>query len=311
MSSPGDRIDLLETFIRIAETGGIGAAARSLNTSQPTVSRRLQQLEGLIGAKLVQRDTQSLNLTPAGARLLPTAREMTARWNGLSRITDDTDGEIMGLVRYAAAATLGDSALNDLLAAFLIQFPDVQLSGRVIDGPLDLAAEDLDFALYTGKPPSGASGVSTREIYNAPKILCAAPRLAERLEIRLGVDIEYCEPLALDGAPMVAMGALREESLHFTGRREETVDVVFDMVAAFDTHGPALRLASLGVGLALLPSWLAAPYLRDGRLLRVAAEWSAEAEPVTLAWSSRRFHSAAASNLLAIIQEEGPSLLSG
>ena len=310
MSSPGDRIDLLETFIRIAETGGIGAAARALNTSQPTVSRRLQQLEGLIGAKLVQRDTQSLNLTPAGARLLPTAREMTARWNGLSQIADDADGEVIGLVRYAASATLGDSALNDLLAAFLIQYPGVQLAGRVIEGPLDLSAEDLDFALFTGRPPAGG-GVSVREIYTGPKILCAAPLLAERLEIRLGIDIEYCEPLALDGAPFVTLGPLRDETLRFTGRLEETVDVAFDIVAAFDSHGPALRLASLGCGLALLPSWLAAPYLRDGRLMQVAAEWSAESEAVTLAWSSRRFHSAAASNLLAIIQEEGPSLLAG
>ena len=307
MSTPGDRIDLLETFVRIAETGGIGAAARSLDTSQPTVSRRLQQLESLLSAKLVERSTQGLSLTPAGATLLPEAREVIGRWSGLERVVEAEAGELAGLVRLAATPTLGDSALADIVAAFVAQYSGVAVDMRLTDGPVDLVAEGIDFAVREGKV--AAEGLAVREVARSRWVLCAAPSMTERLAIENGLSIERCEPLALAGAPRVVYGPGGDAPTRFHGRGGETVDVTFSPVASFDTHGPALRLATLGVGLAILPSWLIAPYLADGRLQRLATDWATDEEPISISWGSSRFHSAAASALLEIVREELPLML--
>ena len=69
-----DRITLLHTLVRIVESGSLSAAALQLDTSQPTISRRLQALEQLLGAKLIQRTTHALKLTDDGERCYRQAR---------------------------------------------------------------------------------------------------------------------------------------------------------------------------------------------------------------------------------------------
>ena len=64
---PGsDRIDLMLSFLRIVEAGSLSAAAQQLGTSQPTMSRRLQALERLLGVKLLQRSTHGMQLPEEG-----------------------------------------------------------------------------------------------------------------------------------------------------------------------------------------------------------------------------------------------------
>ena len=80
MNNPNssDRIDLMQTFIRIVESGSLSAAAAQLGTTQPTVSRRLQTLEQRLGLKLILRTTHALKLTDDGERCYAQARQLLA-----------------------------------------------------------------------------------------------------------------------------------------------------------------------------------------------------------------------------------------
>ncbi len=307
MSTPGDRLELLETFIRIAETGGIGAAARSLETTQPTVSRRLQQLEALMNAKLVERNTQGLSLTAVGATLLPEAREVVQRWRGLEEAAAAQGGEVAGLVRVSCDTGLGHELFPDLLVAFMAERPAVRVDLRLSDGPVDIVAEGLDFALRVGRVQ--ADGAVTREIARVARGLFAAPELAQQLAEAEGVAIGRCEPLALEGAPFISSAPFYGASVRFSGRGGETLDVRFERVAALETDGAVRRLCLAGVGIAALPAWMAADDVEAGRLVRIAGDWTADEQPVTLAWSPSRFRSAAASELMALAQEALPEIL--
>jgi len=66
MKRAHDRLDLLATFVRIGESGSLSKAARVLGTTQPTASRRLLELERLLGCKLATRSTASFSLTDEG-----------------------------------------------------------------------------------------------------------------------------------------------------------------------------------------------------------------------------------------------------
>ena len=68
------RLDWLETFLAIAETGSLTRAGRRIARSQSAVSLQLQQLEEALGARLFERDTRHVTLSAAGERLLPLAR---------------------------------------------------------------------------------------------------------------------------------------------------------------------------------------------------------------------------------------------
>ena len=84
MKRAHDRLDLLATFVRIGESGSLSKAARVLGTTQPTASRRLLELERLLGCKLATRSTASFSLTDEGRSLLIEAHDLIDRWSGLS-----------------------------------------------------------------------------------------------------------------------------------------------------------------------------------------------------------------------------------
>ncbi len=76
MKTAPDRIELMQTFVRIVEAGSLSAAAAQMNATQPTVSRRLQALERSLGLKLLQRSTHAMKLTEDGERCFTRAKEL-------------------------------------------------------------------------------------------------------------------------------------------------------------------------------------------------------------------------------------------
>lgn len=303
----GDRLDLVETFIAIADAGGIGAAARAIGATQPTVSRRLQQLEGMLGAKLVERGPQGFSLTAVGAQVLPEARELAARWKGLAELVrlhlGAEAGKLSGRVRVVSARSIGTAFLPPLVAEFLSAHPDVRVDLRFEDsgdaGP-DLQAEGCDFAIRLGKIPVGP-GEASREIAQTRRMLCAAPQAAERLAHERGVEISGCEPLALEGSGLIHLAGAPTEALKFVGRGGESLEVGFEPMASFDDLEAALDMTLAGAGLALLPSWRVAPLLAEGMLIPVAGAWTEGEAPVCIHWTPSRFRAAAATALMEAV----------
>lgn len=304
---PGDRLELLETFIRIADTGGAGAAARSLETTQPTVTRRLQQLEGMLDAKLFERGAQGHSLTPIGAALLPEAREMVARWRSLEHVVGAQNAELAGTVRVLCVSEVGARLLPPIFAEFMRRHPDVRLEARFRDGAVDVTGDGADFALIEGR--ASAEGLVAREIGKTRLVLAAAPDIADLLAKERGVSIARCEPLALEGAPLISVGSLYSSTVRFTGRAGETLDAPFDGVAAMENTDAALILALEGVGLALLPDWRAQPFFEGGKLRRVATDWIAGETSISVCWSPLRLRSASATALLEMVRGELPEVL--
>lgn len=105
-----DRIELMRTYIRIVEAGSLSAAAGQMDTTQATVSRRLQSLEGLLGVKLILRTTHAMKLTDDGERCYRHARQVVDAWLALEddlRIADDRP---VGVLRVRAPTRLASSS---------------------------------------------------------------------------------------------------------------------------------------------------------------------------------------------------------
>jgi DNA-binding transcriptional LysR family regulator len=142
MSPRRERLSLeqLESFVAVAEEGGVTAAARRLGISQPTVSQHLQRLEMRLGRVLVQRGPAGAVLSVEGARLLPLAR-------GLLRLDDQFDGENIRL-RLGACSNIGVYLLPQHLKTYRDlghELPEVRIASNpeivasLISGEVDLA----------------------------------------------------------------------------------------------------------------------------------------------------------------------------
>ena len=146
-------------FLAVAETGSFSGAARRLGLSQPALSRTVRLLEDALGARLFDRDTRNVALTPVGAELRPIAERLGAEFGGafgeLARFVAGGRGQITVAALPSIAAVL----LPPAIAALRAERPDVDvviedgLSGPVLDAVRDGRA---DIGLTVQPTPSGS-----------------------------------------------------------------------------------------------------------------------------------------------------------
>ncbi len=120
------RIEQLQAFLAVAETGNFGQAARRCGVTQSTISRQIQSLESDLGLPLFHRSSQA-KLTVAGEKMLPRARKMCQEWLTLSQEILDLKAGKQPELCVAAIHSVCSFYLPPILQQFCRDYPDVQL----------------------------------------------------------------------------------------------------------------------------------------------------------------------------------------
>jgi DNA-binding transcriptional LysR family regulator len=155
----------LEYFVAVAEEANFTRAARRVHISQSGVSAQIRQLEGDLGATLIDRSGRSASVTPAGAAALEQAKAVLASVTALRRAVDDVTGLIRGRIVVGMVTACTVVPLFDALAAFHRAHPGVEIalsednSDRLIDG---VRSGTIDVALVgvAGMPPDGLGSIT-------------------------------------------------------------------------------------------------------------------------------------------------------
>lgn len=174
--------DDLKLFLAVQESGSLSAAARSLGLGQPTLSRRMAELETAAGERFFIRRTQGIELTPAGQRLLPAVQRM-AEWAAEASLAlVKQEEEPAGLVRIAAPPGVAQDFVAPLAGMLLAKFPKIQL--EVLSGVevRNLSRGEADLSLRA-RPPTD------------PELICLQKFSAP---LRVYVSREYAAALAPD-----------------------------------------------------------------------------------------------------------------
>src|SRR6476620_6437461 len=127
MSEPVIDLRLWRQFVAVAEALHFGRAARSLHMTQPPLTQGIAQLERLLDVRLFDRTKRSVQLTAAGAALLPAARELLARAQALPAQAHAAAQGEAGRLRLAFVSTVGFTLLPTWVRAFRAAHPRVQL----------------------------------------------------------------------------------------------------------------------------------------------------------------------------------------
>jgi DNA-binding transcriptional LysR family regulator len=175
--STADRMMLVETFVRIVDAGSLSAAARLLETTQPTISRRLKTLEKSLGVRLLQRSTHAMKLTDDGMRCYTRAKELIAGWQEFESEIRGAGDEPVGLLRVIAPHAFGQQQLVAPLAEYLKRYPKMTVDWTLHDRTPDFIAEGIDCAIRVGDIPD-PSVVAIR-LGEVPRIVVCAPSVLE------------------------------------------------------------------------------------------------------------------------------------
>ncbi len=238
--------DQLRAFVVLARDKRFTVAAKRLGTSQPTLSRRVQQLERELGARLVVRGPGGIVLTGAGERFLPQAEHAVAACDaGLAALVE-LASEPRGVVAIGAQHTIGAYVLPAVLAAYHAKNPAVRL--RIVEAlPAELeerlAGGDIELALLN--LPIRRLDLTVQKLWQEDYVLAVPPdhRLASsRRTIALPEAAD--EPLVV--LPNVPATLALEAACAERGMEPKVVVEV-------DNLETARRMVESGLGVALLP----------------------------------------------------------
>lgn len=142
----------VQLFLAVADGGSITAAAKVLRVGQPTVSRRLADLEYRLGDQLFRRTVEGVQLTYAGERLVLPARKM-AEWAGeVARAAEKRDQTPSGLVRITAIPSVAFDFVTPFAAWLRTKYPELRIEVLASTTVLDLARGEADLALRGRRP---------------------------------------------------------------------------------------------------------------------------------------------------------------
>ncbi|WP_373003432.1 LysR substrate-binding domain-containing protein [Hyphomonas sp.] len=271
-----DRIDAMRLFIRVADAGSFSKAASDLGLGQPTVSRRIQDLEASLDAALFLRTTRSLSLTEAGERFYKRAADILADFDDAEAEARGLDHEPIGLLRISCVSSMARLVIGPRIASFMKLYPHVRVDVLTDDAYTDLVGEGVDLAFRIGSLVD--SSLMAKKVGESPRALWAAP---DYLDAR-GTP-QHPRDLTQHDAVMFRQTATNEWVLSRDG---ETVSVKVDGRFKASSGDLLLQAAQNGLGLFLSASWLVSDCVNDGSLVRVMPEWTATPSPIHCVWTS-------------------------
>jgi DNA-binding transcriptional LysR family regulator len=274
-----DRLDSMRIFLRVAELGSFTAVAQQLNVARSVVTRQVAALEAHLGTKLIARSTRRLSLTTAGAGYLEKCREILGLVEIAEAEIDAARQAPHGLIRITLPQSFGVRQLTPLFGDFLRDNPEVELELDFNDRRVNLIEGGYDLAI----------------------------RIAERLEPgdvarKLGssrtVTLASSDYLARHGCPrhpsdLVAHQCLCYQLVHRPGW-PYIVDGETRWFAARGrleaNNGEALIAAAIqGLGIALVPTFIAEQAVRAGQLEILLAEFAPPALGIHAVFPGNRY----------------------
>lgn len=169
-----DKLRSMEIFAAAAEAGSFTACAAALGLSAVMVGKHVGQLEQRLGVRLLQRSTRRQRLTEAGRLYLDECRRILAQVRAADTVAERLHSEPRGLLRVGAPVTLGETAVAEAVAAFLLRHPEVKVELVLDDAYADLIADGFDALVRIGTL-AGSDQLVARPLRPYRMCICAAP----------------------------------------------------------------------------------------------------------------------------------------
>ena len=283
------KIEGIAAFVAVAEAGSISEAARRLRLSKSVVSERVAELERGLNATLLHRTTRKLTLTEDGIAFRERAIRIVSEVQAAASDLAERRGLLTGPLRIAAPVSFGRRHLGPALYPFLAQHPEIELTLDVDDRRVDAASEGYDAIVRHGAIAD--SRLVVWKLARSRRLLVAAPDYLDRH----GTPASLAELEGHRGIFYTNRGAA---DWRFEGPGGATV--VRARLALGMNNGDILHDAAVaGLGIALLPAFIAGPAVREGQLNEIDVGLSPEPEFIYMAHPEGR---RASTKLRAIAQ---------
>jgi DNA-binding transcriptional LysR family regulator len=264
------RLQDLEVFVQVVNSGNFAKAAVVLDINPSAVSRRISQLEDQLGVRLFNRTTRSLSLTEVGERYFNRCLRILADLEEADREAKQHSEAPQGSLYVSCSTMFAHHHLLTWLPELLTDYPRLSIQLVLTDDVIDVVGEGIDVAIRVSELAD--SSLITRRLVSDRRIICAAPAYLDRCGTPKTPDelaVHNC--LALNAYKTTLNQWRFRDSV---GLREINVGGNFTV-----NSGVALYEAVLaGMGIARVTTFLASQALRSGQLVRILSEYEDESD---------------------------------
>jgi DNA-binding transcriptional LysR family regulator len=253
-------------FAKVVQLRSFSAAATELGLSKATVSKAVTRLEVRLATRLLNRSSRRFAPTDAGRRLAARTGNLLADAEAAEDDTLTQSVEPRGLVRLAAPLSYGVRTISPLLPEFLAVYPEIVIDVELGDQKHDLIGEGFDAAIRIASLPD--SSLVARTLTPMARYLVGAPSYIEK-------HGRPAHPVELNHHRCIGNNrAEGQNGWQFSRAGRESIVVRPSGPLRISSGDALLPALYAGVGLAVMPEFLIADALAEGRVERILPEWN-------------------------------------
>jgi LysR family transcriptional regulator, regulator for bpeEF and oprC len=276
-----NKLQAMQVFARVVETGGLTRAADSLQLPKATATTLIQQLEASLGVKLLNRTTRKVSVTTDGAAYYPSCLAILALVREAEESLGQRQASPQGLLRVEVPTLIARLVIVPALPSFFARYPDIQLELGCSERRADLIEEGIDCAVWIGELED--STLIARRIGLLYFGTCAAPSY-----------------LAAHGQPRHPDELTAHRCInHFSPRTGKIFEWVFAKNGAriqtplrghiaLDDENSYVAAAEAGLGVAQIPAFVLKEAMERGSLELLLGDWFAEPAPLNVVYPQNR-----------------------
>lgn len=258
-----NKLNAMQTFIRVAEAGSFSAAARQHGMKQSAMSQQVAALEAELGVVLLHRTTRAMALTEAGQRYLSQVRQLLYAMEELEQQLRPESPSLQGKLHIQLPSGLGQRFMPHLLR-FQQQHPALRLEVALDDRLADVVAEGVDVAIRLSEAPPAS--LAARTLTTVETVLVAsADWIARHGEPRTPADLQRYPHIRFSGlqpdAPLRLVSA------------EEAVSLAVESVFRSNNSHSLTAAIEAGLGIGAIQTLMGADALAAGRLVRILPDY--------------------------------------
>ncbi|MFB4393281.1 MULTISPECIES: LysR family transcriptional regulator [unclassified Pseudomonas] len=289
-----DRLNAMRVFVTVVDLGSQSAAADHLQLSRPVVSRYLAELEEWVGARLMQRTTRKLSLTAAGQQTLPRCRQMLEMADELQAVVQPPDDTPRGELRISVSPSFAQAQLVSAIATYVERYRGVKVDLQVLDRTVNLVDERIDLAIRTSNDLD--PNLIARRLGVCHSVICAAPGYLELHGVPRQVE-------DLGQHNCLTHAYFGHSLWHFEVAGRSVAVPVQGNISANEAM-TLQRAAMAGAGIAMLPTYAAAPALHAGELVRLLPQARPRELGLYAVYTSRKHMPATLRSMLDFLAQQ-------
>lgn len=299
-----DTLQNMRVFVRVVESGSFTAAAQHLDTTTAYASRAVSDLEAHLHTRLLNRTTRRIALTEAGQRYLQRCQQILAYVEEAEAEAGDAHARPSGTLRMHAMASFGGHYVVPAIGRYQQRYPDVSVELTLAQRIPDLLDEGFDVSLSLGYNLPD-SGLVSQRLGTAFSIACASPAYLEQHGIPTKPG-ELANHICLR---LVTPGSMFDR-WNFDG--PDGAETFTLPPAPFQVNGAEAMAIAVreGMGIAVLPTYTAVRWLRNGDLVWVMPEYTSQLINIYALYSSRQYLDAKIRTWVDFMREALPATLS-